>query len=125
MSRHQTTAYIIKTSDTSKVLLHLKRCLTTLMFYDQNVSNSHFIHSFNVDVIIDSSRFACSRHGQRSPTLLNSVENPAGTAINSDTKISKYFLRNLLYLHCLVGRRKGIRPVKTEWWGACVVIGLG
>jgi len=25
---------------------------------------------------------------------------------------------------CLLGDRKGIRPVKTEWWGAGVVICL-
>jgi len=27
-------------------------------------------------------------------------------------------------LHCWLGGRKGIRPVKTEWWGAGVVICL-
>jgi len=26
--------------------------------------------------------------------------------------------------HCWLGGRKGIRPVKTEWWGACMVICL-
>jgi len=26
--------------------------------------------------------------------------------------------------HCRLGGRKGIRPVKTEWWGACVVVCL-
>jgi len=26
---------------------------------------------------------------------------------------------------CWFGGRKGIRPVKTEWWGACMVICLG
>jgi len=26
--------------------------------------------------------------------------------------------------HCWLGSRKGIRPVKTEWWGAVVVISL-
>ena len=26
--------------------------------------------------------------------------------------------------HCLLGGRKGVRPVKTDWWGACVVVCL-
>ena len=34
------------------------------------------------------------------------------------------FVPSVLW-HCLLGDRKGIRPVKkTEWWGACVVICL-
>ena len=37
-------------------------------------------------------------------------------------------LRELFFSYfvaALVGGRKGIRPVKTEWWGAGVVICLG
>jgi len=30
----------------------------------------------------------------------------------------------LVLLHCWLGGRKGIRPIKTEWWGAGVVICL-
>ena len=41
---------------------------------------------------------------------------------------SKYLMFSLLNLspsvlrQCWLGDRKGIRPVKTEWWGAGVVI---
>jgi len=30
----------------------------------------------------------------------------------------------LVLWHCWLGIRKSIRPVKTEWWGVCVVICL-
>jgi len=36
---------------------------------------------------------------------------------------SFYFLPSVLW-HCWLGGRKGIRPVKTEWWGTGVVICL-
>ena len=34
-----------------------------------------------------------------------------------------YSLPSVLW-RCWLGGRKGIRPVKTEWWGACMVICL-
>ena len=34
-----------------------------------------------------------------------------------------YFLSSVLW-HCWLGGRKGIRPVKTEWWGTGVVVCL-
>jgi len=34
-----------------------------------------------------------------------------------------FFLPSVLS-HCWLGGRKGIRPVKTEWWGAGTVICL-
>jgi len=39
--------------------------------------------------------------------------------------ISKSVSLALSALTLLVGGRKGIWPVKTEWWDACVVKGIG
>jgi len=38
--------------------------------------------------------------------------------------LSAVTLRSVLW-HCWLGGRKGIRPVKTDWWGAVMVICLG
>ena len=39
------------------------------------------------------------------------------------SRITEYWMPSVLW-RCWLGGRKGIRPVKTEWWGAGVVIWL-
>ena len=39
------------------------------------------------------------------------------------SRITEYWMPSVLW-RCWLGGRKGIRPVKTEWWGAGVVICL-
>jgi len=46
-----------------------------------------------------------------------------GTPITCYTTVFHCRLPSVL-LHCWLGGRKGIRPVKNEWWGAGVVICL-
>jgi len=61
--------------------------------------------------------------------FLNFVLKSIKLACHMDVSAFKYF--SIVYiiafsaLTMLVGSRKGIRPVNTEWWGAGMVICLG
>ena len=64
---------------------------------------------------------------QQCSPLLNYIGHLLGSMRNANCKCFTYLLTylslNMLSVlsRCWLGSRKGIRPVKTEWWGAVLV----
>jgi len=80
---------------------------------------------FSFTSVTTSSMFSCTRHNTPRHHHHPSITLPSNRHLTQTV----IFLHNVADLpsvlwRCWLGSRKGIRPAKTEWWGAGVVICL-